>query len=443
MKQILKSIFFAGVALCLLSCEDQAKEEPQATLYPESNALLTGWQEIYVDLNGREEPVEIESVTLFAGQEENRIDGADLDVRINPESLAFTLNMDQIQSNELDLALILDAPSGKDTLMGHYLVNHSPVVNIQSQPVNDNEVQLDLARSFDPDGDELSFEWGLWDTIITTPSIRIHKDTLEVNPPFLTVSDGITVIDGIVGQDLNGDTVILPFLYTCVDLDIRADDDDTPYLNPDVPLGPMLKKGTKLDIEDGKFTRDYHIGYTFEVSAVIKPHKKKLKEGQLVARTARAKNITEDKVGTTPDGKKGVKAPFPDDEDAKDIVVVKDNYNHHPKRGRLKINTETGVFVMKQKVMTADGKEAVVGGSVQKNRYSERAGLGTKHRLVWVDQPGITVKKGDPIGDGVSYKAYFVAWMDEDRKKCERKFKVEIEVNAKGRVTRNKLTVLD
>jgi hypothetical protein len=100
--------------------------------------------------------------------------------------------------------------------------------------------------------------------------------------------------------------------------------------------------------------------------------------------------------------------------------MVEDGYEAHPCTGFIYMN----------------GPDGAKGIYVKKKDFDS-----SKKKLVWMDAPGLPFQKGAPISAG-SKHMFIHVWLVPDKDKCERYFTIEIDHDASGKITKNKLTIL-
>jgi hypothetical protein len=210
-------------------------------------------------------------------------------------------------------------------------------------------------------------------------------------------------------------------------------------LNPDedrIKLGPNILD-QQLPVEKNKkgklvMKQDYLIFFAFEVHAIIEQGTEDLIEGQDKAATWSECDKDGNQKEISVSGSQRIEsdrkhyiygskaAPFKEAWLSEGIpdVFVGDDYSEHPSQGKFYINTDQGV-----KYIPKINKKGIVGGEV-----------------VWLDQPRWELKKGNYIGNGLFWRAYFRAWLIPDLGACQKYFTIEFKVDTTGKVTANTFT---
>lgn len=435
-KLVLIGLIF--ISISTIQCNLFEKEEDPASpdygiqIYPENNATIWGYQLLVIFYNS-EMDIQVSDVKIVQGELIQSLIRDNNPLRNDPGE--FNIEIDVESITEPNIQIIVEFADGvAEPINYNYSVNHMPIINVIGE-FSGGMAYLDASTSVDPEGQPLTFMWESAGTVYFTSEISIPMDQLLEQPVFISVTDGTAKTNDLVKYNPTLDEVMLVKNgLRCINMDIAKD--GQAMLEGITTLGPTIAAGDTLPVgADLKLTRDFKVGYCFEVRATLNNSNDTLDEGQDIARTF---GITHNGVLVT-FVKKGlrrkesnrselepgqVRAPYPTTiPPPANTVMVEDSYDNHPRPAFYRVNTATGI-----EIKSSNSKAL--------GRYSNVS------YIVWSDQPGISLRRGTDISKGAFYKAYFRSWMIPDLTLCEKYYTVEIVIDSTGVVTKNELIVL-
>ncbi len=423
------------ISISTIQCNLFEKEEDPASpdygiqIFPQNNATIWGYQ-ILVILYNSEMDLQISDVQIAQGGLMQSLIRDDNPLRNDPGEYNIEIDVESI--TEPNIQIIVEFADGvAEPIIYNYSVNHMPVINVIGE-FSGGMAYLDASSSVDPEGQPLTFMWESAGTVYSTPEISIPMDQLLEQPVFISVTDDNAKTNDLIKYNPTLDEVMLVKNgLRCINMDIAKD--GAAMLEGITTLGPTIAVGDTLPVgADLKLTRDFMLGYNFEVRATLNNSNDTLDEGQDVARTAGAgalvtlvkkglRRMESNRSELVPGE---VSAPYPTTiPPPANTVMVEDSYDNHPRPAYYKENTATGI-----EIKTHNSKGL--------GRY-----LNVSY-IVWSDQPGLSIRRGADISKGAYYKGYFRSWMIPDVTLCEKYYTVEIVVDSTGVVTKNELTVL-
>ncbi|HXZ00067.1 MAG TPA: hypothetical protein VEI03_08705 [Stellaceae bacterium] len=437
-------VLVAGVAMQAHGGEP-IETRRDVILQPDPGTEISGYQVLSIRYDFTRK-LAIRAVTYDDGHGAKRLDTTENPLRYDPGHYSVILCAQCLRAKKVTVAVEFTPDSHVPKIIRTYAIAHLPVIRVKSAPIagEPGMLKLDASASFDPEGGPLKLEWYLPDGILTGPSISVPA-TIVRDSQVVVKATTLRGRDAIVyfpqePKKQKAATAVQDENLTCTGMEVI--DSGISLLNPELKLGPSLKEGTQLELKADKKTlaKDYTLYFGFEVRANIMKGDKILQEGQDAARTlnynqssgdhskpeykngeGRKSRTSSDLDGTKRD------APFPDSPSPPDDwnKMVEDDYSFHP------INAQAQNF--------GDKPDAWLDIKMKGMHLTPP----NTRRIIWDDQPGLeTLRAGADISKGMTYKAYFRAWMDPDITKCEKFFKVEEEIDANGVVKTNKLTPL-
>lgn len=414
--------------------DDDDKEKPEITIRPQENSELWGFQVFQLGYD-MSENIQVSSISYSNGQSEIPVLNDTTLLRSKIGYLEFTFCTNCVTGNNITLHIQFKGDNPPDPMSVPYRINHQPVIVLNSQTLPGEQLMLCARESFDPEGQSLTYSWSHFDQTWDTSVITVERNSLMESPVALRITDGIAITDDLVCYDPEvGGPSLVRLNIKCTDLAIVTSGKG--LLN-NIDLGPTISAGEYLPVDaNKKITKNFSIGFGFEVLTSITPGTEYMDEGQDVARTfsmqandttglyiktGRKRKTTNRSEYENIDSYAGFPVPLPPS--GTHPFMVEDNYDHHPTIGYLPVNNSSGVNY--DLVLTKG--------------YVYRTGETPK--LIWFDEPGFTIQRGADVSKGRYYKAYFRSWMMPDIPPCEKYFIVEIEINEEGMVTKNELTM--
>lgn len=415
--------------LTIPSCTKDADFDKKVELLPNSGSVLWGYREISINYDFRRD-LNVKKITINSGQGEESLIKDDNPIRKDAGCFKIILCAECIKSGNVSVRVEFE--KDQEPVTQTYKIDHMPTVLVRSE-AEGSTLFLDAGESKDPEGKELKFEWTYEGKVYEGSRITVTKDSIIKKPALLKVSDGITAVYDIVTYDpYSQQPIYTPENLKCVDMQVVTIGKSS--LNSEVDLGKFPKDDIQLPVDgDKKLTSSYFIGITFEVKCEIQQHGSPLDEGQDAAGThtvaahnfnhhKKAKQRDPDNRSKYIDDEKNAPFPVPIPPGGQHPQMVEDDYDHHPTIGFTNINTATGTqrIEVKKKGLISSGE---------------------KNYIVWIDQPGLELPAGTDLSGGAAFKGYFRSWMIPNNPPCEKYFMIEIEIDAKGKITKNTLTM--
>jgi len=412
-------------------------EEPPAPdygirVYPENGAVIWGYQILRIAFNSSFD-IQVSDIKISHGGITESLIRDDNPISYFIGEYTIELNAESIPENSVEV-IIEFMNNVVSPIIYTYTVNHMAVINIVGE-ISGNQAFLDASTSEDPDGQTLTYTWETNTGSVSGPQLETNLKEITEEGVLISVSDGTSLSTDLVYYDSEESEFTLAKDHMkCFLLEI----DTTGYsecVPLGTPLGPTISPGTQLLVDANvRLTRDYVIGYKFEVVATLQYDTTVLDEGQDVAASAtvviegslqnvdiRGSRRQEQNRSLYLPGL--YVAPFPTTiPPPSEPVLIQDSYDHHPRPATYEANTSTGVSTS-----TINSKKMI-----RFDKYPT---------IIWFDRPGTIFKAGADLSKGRSYNAYFRSWMMPDVTKCQKYFMVQIEIDSTGKVTRNRLVI--
>ncbi len=412
-----------AVALLIAGCAGTRPPErpsPDISLYPAEGAVIWGHQVLTLDFDPRDPPV-VAAVRYTVAGETRDLLTPQHPLNDKPDRFEISFCAECLDAAAVTVAFEFASPD-LAPIVRHYRIDHRPVLAVAVEDLGGGSVLLDARETYDPEGKPLVITWSHLGTVSEGPTYRTTRTALREDSVYVRAEDGVTFVDDFVIESPGG-ILILEEKMACTAMQVV--NRNASLLVPRLQLGPTLRVGQRLPVDaNGRTTRDFLLKHVFEVRGTLTNSVFVFEEGQDVARSASFNAAdplaTRDKRGRLRNESNRtelfgnpIAAPF-------GALPVWDNYDNHPRVGKIDINVANGISEI---------------DAVTKRKVKS----GNAELMVWLDAPGIAIKRGGDISGGLFYRANFRAWMIPTLPACEKSFVVEIEVDGTGTVTKNEL----
>jgi hypothetical protein len=401
--------------------------DTKVELFPEKDTVLSGYHEISIHYDRRRN-LTVKDIIYDLGNGPQSLISEETPLRIDPGRYAVSFCIDCLDADKITIDVRFNDPN-QPAITREYVINRLPILTLESKHFEDNTIILDAGNSVDPEGADLAFTWEHIGEAYNGPIYETTVEHISFEPVLISITDGVTTFKDLIFYDIQMGAPIPASIKSECEL-MSIETKGPSWNNPTINLGPMPPVGTQMPIDNNKkLTKDYRLGFAFDVNTFLKSSQNPLDEGQDIAASWNDGTGVNNKTGRVrktnnrSQYETGIKnAPFPNPmgRPGQHPQMVEDNYDNHPLQVTINL-TGIGSFKI-QNVLKKQLYKAAIG-----------------YFMSWFDLPGLELHRGHSIANGITYKAYFRTWMTPINANCQKHFIVEIKVDNNGIVTKNEL----